>query len=73
MPMVTHNARAPLGLTGKGRAYAILLQVRDNWEQFTPDQRAEVADLVARLSLALRREEGSQEIRPLPLVGRISA
>jgi hypothetical protein len=79
-PTITDRitTRPALGLTPKGRATVVLIRVRDNWEQFTPDQRAEVADLVARLSAAMRREvlvENQNLVtrRPLPLVGRISA
>jgi hypothetical protein len=63
-------------LTTKGKAHVLLTKVRDQWEQFTPDQRAEVADLVAQLAAALRREQMSVRTdnpRPLPLVGRLSA
>jgi hypothetical protein len=78
-PTVTHRTttRPAVGLTPKGRATVLLIRVRDNWETFTPDQRAEVADLVARLSVAMRWEEtyagvSSRPVR-VPLIGRISA
>jgi hypothetical protein len=69
------TTRPVVGLTGKGRATVVLIRARDNWETFTPDQRAEVADLVARLSVAMRREivSAPKQSRPLPLVGRLSA
>jgi hypothetical protein len=59
MPMPTptitkHSTRPAVGLTGKGRAYLALAQVRDRWHEFSDDQKQEVADLVARLSVALR-------------------
>ncbi len=63
-------------LTAKGKAHVLLTKVRDNWETFTPEQRAEVAGLVARLSVAMR-QESSKGLSPrharVPLVGRISA
>jgi hypothetical protein len=71
------TTRPVSGLTGKGRATVVLIRVRESWDSLTPDQRAEVAELVARLSVAMRREQMSAEPtiarRPLPLVGRISA
>jgi hypothetical protein len=72
------TTRPVSGLTAKGRAAVVLIRVRESWDSFTPDQRAEVADLVARLSAAMRRENRSVEQtgsarRPLPLVGRITA
>ncbi len=72
-------------LTDKGRVYVALAAVRDRWDQFTPDQRAEVAELVQRLNAAMRREEMSLRIdnRPangaspaparVPLLGRLTA
>jgi hypothetical protein len=78
-----HTTRPVSGLTGKGRAVALLVKVRDRWGSLTPDQRAEVTDLVARLSVALRRESKSDTVsdfqtlevsRPrVPLVGRIAS
>jgi hypothetical protein len=66
-----------IGLTPKGRAYAALLAVRDRWDSLSDDQRAEVADLVAQLAAALRRERASNFDTPrpvrVPLVGRICA
>jgi hypothetical protein len=71
-----HTTRPVSGLTGKGRAVALLVKVRDRWDSLTPDQKQEVADLVARLSVAMRRDlvSHSNEVRrPQPLVGRLSA
>ena len=59
-------------VTDKGCVYLALAAVRDRWDTLTPDQRAEAAELVDRLSKALRREDPKPR-RPLPLVGRISA
>ena len=70
------TTRPAVGLTGKGRAYAILLQVRDRWGTLNPDQQAECAELLDRLQAAMRREQMSfrkDSPRPLPLVARISA
>ena len=81
-PTITDRTttRPAVGLTTKGRATVLLIRVRGNWEQFTPDQRAEVADLVVRLSVAMRREQGNRSISTVfaprvrvPLVGRLSA
>jgi hypothetical protein len=78
-PTIAKSTTAPVaGLTGKGRAVALLVTVRDRWDSLTPDQRAEVADQVARLSVALRAEklastDANSVPRPLPLVGRLSA
>jgi hypothetical protein len=76
-PTVTkHSTRLTPGLTGKGRAYLALAQVRDRWHEFSDDQKAEVAELVARLSVAMRRENlfpQENGSRPLPLAARISA
>jgi hypothetical protein len=74
----TRSAPSPFGLTAKGRAVVLLAKVRDNWETFTPEQWAEVAELVARLAAALRQEKVAtttfSNSRPrVPLVGRISA
>jgi hypothetical protein len=67
-------------LTTKGKATVVLIRIRESWDSLTPDQRAEVADLVARLSVAMRREDARQLAhvrvtarRPLPLVGRIAS
>ena len=81
-PTVNHRiTRQPLGLTDKGRVYAALLKVRDSWDTFTPDQRAEAAELVARLNATLRRENaaslvpagGNAPRAAVPLVGRFTA
>jgi hypothetical protein len=77
-PTITDRTitRPVVGLTGKGRATVVLIRVRESWDSLTPDQRAEVAELVARLAAALRREtlsDDGKNFRPLPLVGRISA
>jgi len=44
------------GLTGKGHAAVLLIAVRDQWDSLSPAQRHEVAGLVERLAVALRRE-----------------
>jgi hypothetical protein len=75
-PTITkHSTRPAVGLTTKGGAIVALIRIRDQWDSLTPAQQQECADLVARLSVALRRETVAQEAvsRPLPLVGRISA
>ena len=59
-------------LTPKGRAYALLVKVRNEWDSFTPAQREEAAELVDRLSKALRNEDPKPR-RPMQMVGRISA
>jgi hypothetical protein len=68
------TARPAVGLTTKGRATVVLIRVRESWDSLTPDRRAEVAELVARLSVAMRREQVVTRVtnRPLPLVGRLS-
>jgi hypothetical protein len=60
-------------LTAEGRACAILLQVRNRWGTLTPDQQAECEAVLERLSAAMRREQPASTLRPLPLVGRLSA
>jgi hypothetical protein len=70
------TTRPVVGLTGKGRATVVLIRVRESWDSLTPEQRAEVTELVAQLATALRREEMSRRRdnpRPMPLVGRLSA
>jgi hypothetical protein len=72
------TTRPVVGLTGKGRATVVLIRVRESWDSLTPDQRAEVAELVARLSAALRNEKALSPSHAgvtvrVPLVGRISA
>jgi hypothetical protein len=65
-----------VGLTTKGRATVVLIRIRESWDSLTPDQRAEVADLVAQLAIAMRREEITQSVRisrPLPLVSHIAS
>jgi antitoxin (DNA-binding transcriptional repressor) of toxin-antitoxin stability system len=76
--MPTTDTRPAVGLTGKGRAVALLVTVRERYDSLSPDQQREVADLVARLSVALRAESSKLATsklaaRPLPLVGRLSA
>jgi hypothetical protein len=72
--VIDRTTRPVSGLTPKGRATVVLIRVRDNWGQFTPEQQAEVADLVARLSVATRREPPANVTHSaLPLVGRLSA
>jgi hypothetical protein len=74
--MTQPTTRPAVGLTPKGRATMVLIRIRESWDSLTPDQRAEVADLVAQLAAALRRDDvpsGAIIRRPLPLIGRISA
>jgi len=44
------------GLTGKGTAAALLIRVRDGWEQLSPSQQHECSAILERLAVALRRE-----------------
>ena len=59
-------------LTTQGRLYVALMAVRDHWQDYSPEQRAEVADIVNRLNQALRNEN-PQPRRPMQMVGRITA
>ena len=65
------------GLTPKGRATVALLAVRDRWDSLSPSQQAECAELLGRLSVALRGEPSVADRAPspvrVPLVGRIVA
>ena len=65
------------GLTAKGTATVALISVRDRWEQLSPSQQAECAELLERLSVAIRREHSLANRAPspvlVPLVGRLSA
>ena len=71
------SRRGLSGLTVKGRATVALLAVRDHWELLTPSQQSEVADLVERLNVALRREHSVADRAPssvrVPLIGRIAS
>ena len=62
-------------LTPKGRAAVLLIAVRDRWDTLTPSQQQECADILERLSVALRREHSvlTRQPSPLPLVGRVVA
>ena len=75
MPQTATRPRP--GLTTKGKATVLLMQVRDRWDTFSPSQRAEVAELVDRLSVALRREHSLAARTPaavrVPLLGRLTA
>jgi len=56
-PTIAHRTTRRLsGLTGKGDVAVALIAVRDTWELLSPSQRHEVAGLVERLAVALRRE-----------------
>jgi len=56
-PTLAHRTtRRISGLTGKGHATVLLIAIRDQWELLSPSQRHEVAGLVERLAVALRRE-----------------
>jgi len=85
-PTVTKSITRPRpGLTGKGQAAALLVRVRDGWEQLSPSQQAECADILARLAVALKREHSvcqrATAVSPVPaggdvrvpLVGRLTA
>ena len=71
------TARGLSGLTGKGRAAVALIAIRDHWDSLSPSQRHEVAGLVERLGVALRREHSLAVRTPsparTPLVGRIAS
>jgi len=64
-------------LTPKGRATVALIAVRDRWGNLSPSQQAECAELLERLSVAMRREHSLANRAPspvlVPLVGRLSA
>jgi hypothetical protein len=61
-------------LTQKGRAAALLIRVRDSWEQLNPQQQAECSAILDRLQAAMRREDACQLARVrVPLVARLSA
>ena len=61
------------GLTGKGRAAALLITVQQRWEQLTPDQQAECSAILERLAAALRREQAHPVPARVPLVGRVAS
>jgi len=71
------TARGLSGLTLKGTATVALVAVRDRWEQLSSSQQHECADLVERLSAALRREHSVADRAPSParvsLIGRIAS
>ena len=72
-------------LTVRGRAAALLARIRDGWDDYTPSQRAEVADILEQLAAALKREHSvcqrATAVSPVPaggdvrvpLVGRLTA
>jgi len=56
-PTITHRTPRRLsGLTPKGQATVALIAICDHWDRLSPAQRREVAGLVERLSVAMRRE-----------------
>jgi hypothetical protein len=57
-PDTTHRTtrRRLSALTGKGQAAALLIRVRDGWEQLSPSQQHECAEILEQLAVALRRE-----------------
>jgi len=56
-PTITNRTTRRLsGLTGKGHAAVLLIRVRDGWAALSPGQRQEVAELLERLRVAMRRE-----------------
>jgi len=57
------------GLTGKGHAAVLLIAVRDHWDSLSPSQRQEVAEILERLAVAMRRQHSVG----VPLLGRIVA
>jgi hypothetical protein len=74
--VINPTSRPAVGLTGKGRAAALLISVRERWEQLSPDQQAECEAILQHLSVAMRRDVNRPDMsapRPLPLVGRLSA
>jgi len=64
-------------LTSKGHAAVALIRVRDGWADLSPSQQAECAELLERLSMAMRREHCVATHAPssarVPLVGRIAS
>jgi len=85
MDIHQHTTRRMGGLTPKGRAAALLARIRDGWDDYTPSQRAEVADILEQLAAALKREHSvcqrATAVSPVPaggdvrvpLVGRLTA
>ena len=71
-PTVTKNTRPALGLTGKGRAAALLVIVQQRWDHLTPMQQADCAAILERLAAALRREPARPVAARVPLVGRVA-
>ena len=79
------TTRPRSGLTAKGQAAVLLVRVRDTWADLSPSQQAECSELLARLSVALRREHSvcqrATAVTPapaggngrVPLVGRLTA
>ncbi len=62
-PTIAHRTtrRHLSGLTGKGTAAALLIRVRDGWDQLSPSQRAEVTDILERLAVALKRSHSVRD------------
>ncbi len=56
-PTTPHRTTRRLsGLTGKGTAAALLIRVRDTWEQLSLSQQHECSAILERLAACLRRE-----------------
>ena len=64
------------GLTTKGRAAVALIALRDQWELLSPSQRRECAELLGRLSVAMRPAKTASPAPAggnVPLIGRIAS
>jgi hypothetical protein len=72
-----HTTRPRSGLTAKGQAAALLVRVRDRWEQLSPAQQHECAEILGRLAATLRREHSVATRAPspvrVPLLGRVAS
>jgi len=83
--VIQSTTRPRSGLTAKGQAAALLIRVRDGWEQLSPSQQHECSAILERLAVALRREHSvcqrATAVAPapagvngrVPLVGRLTA
>ncbi len=56
-----HTTRRASALSGRGLAVVLLARVRDNWPNYTPSQRAECADILERLAVALKRSHSVRD------------
>ena len=75
--VIQSTTRPRSGLTAKGQAAALLIRVRDGWEQLSPSQQHECSAILERLAVALRREHSLATRAPsparVPLLGRVVA